>query len=75
MENIPLLSDRIKRTSASSIKTRIKTELWEYKPHHAVGVRVHHPLKQGLRQIQKRLNKTLCLRTSASSIKTRIKTC
>ena len=59
-------------TSASSIKTRIKTffSFFRLLPQ---KVRVHLPLKQGLRQIFKAYNGFINC-TSASSIKTRIKT-
>ena len=60
-------------TSASSIKTRIKTP--DSQPlYRLFGVRVHHPLKQGLRHSQISPAMPYQLRTSASSIKTRIKT-
>ena len=61
-------------TSASSIKTRIKTGHNLAARSFLKTVRVHLPLKQGLR----RLRSFHCIsrynRTSASSIKTRIKT-
>ena len=61
-------------TSASSIKTRIKTVSSRGCIRPSLPVRVHHPLKQGLRLSARFPNSMWASCTSASSIKTRIKT-
>ena len=65
----------IMSTSASSIKTRIKTYALVATKLKQWRVRVHHPLKQGLRLSVNLTSKYALNCTSASSIKTRIKTC